>query len=392
MKVLLVDDDIAFLNLFKAMTKNKIDVFTAENGKQGLDILRRHGPFSVIISDYRMPEMDGLEFLEKALKIAPETVRLLLSGQADVSVALDAVNICKVFKILVKPCKNKDLAEALKEAFSQYRLISAETELMTNTLSSIVHLVGDVASILRPGIYDRTSRMLPLVRAIALEMKDHDFWATEAATSLSVLGFIFLSPELLEKMSRGQILTGNDHKQFAQHAKDSSRLISRVPRLEKVAAILAMQEEDYSLEISDNGLVGDSIPLGARILRVVSDYDRLVSGDRVKGEAVSILKNRQGRYDPKVLGALDKVLGEEARFYIREIYPLGLESGMVLAQDVFGNIGGKRVKLISKGQMLSDTTIDYLHKNAEHMLDVTKKVLVRESSDRKRVESSNGDS
>ncbi len=381
MKVLLVDDDIAFLNLFQSMARKKLEVVTAENGELGVRALREKGPFAVVISDYRMPGMDGLEFLKKSLSIAPETVRVLLSGQADLSVALEAVNDCKVFKILVKPCSKKELASALKESFEQYRLISAERELMSNTLNSIVHMVGDVASLLRPDIYDRTSRIMPLVRSVALQMKDPDIWATEAATSLSVLGFIFLPDELIEQMGKGKIFTGSNHRQFSLHAKYSSRLIKRVPRLEKVTDILAMQEEDYSTEVTENGLAGDALPLGARILRVVSDYDRLVTGDRAKGEAVSILKKRQGRYDPKVLGALDKVLGDDAKFFIREVYPLGLEAGMVLAQDVYGVMADKKVKLIAKGQTLNETTIDYLHKNAESMLDITKKVLVRESAD-----------
>jgi response regulator RpfG family c-di-GMP phosphodiesterase len=383
MKVLLVDDDVAFLNLFENMAKNKLDVYTAEDGKQALKLLHACGPFPVVISDYRMPGMDGLEFLEKALEESPETVRILLSGQADTSVLLEAVNVCKVFKVLIKPCNKKDLSQALREAFVQHRLISAEKELMGNTLNSIVKMVGDVASILRPGLYDRTSRILPLARSIALEMNDPDLWATEAAASLSILGYIFLSEDLLEKLGRGQILTGNDHKNFKVHARDSARLISRIPRFEKVTEILSSQEEDYSLEITDAGLEGDSLPLGSRILRVVSDYDRLLSGDRVIGEVVSILKLREGRYDPKVLGTLEKVLGEEAKFYIREVYPLGLEAGMVLAQDIIGKIDGKKIKLVSKGQKLNETVIDYIHKHAENMLDITKKVLIKESSDRK---------
>lgn len=383
MKVLIVDDDTAFLNLFEGMSKNKVEFHTAENGRDGLKALRCCGPFQVIISDYRMPEMDGLEFLKTALDESPETVRILLSGQADVSVALEAVNVCKVFKILVKPCKRKELSDTLKEAFIQYRLISAEKELMSNTLNSIVHLVGDVASILRPGLYDRTSRIMPLVRSVALEMRDHDLWALEAASSLSILGFIFLPEDILGKLEKGQILTGSDFKHFAQHARDSSRLIKRIPRFEKVTAILEDQETDYSTEITENGLAGESIPLGARILRVVSDYDRLILGDRVKGEAVAILKRREGRYDPKVLGALEKVLGDEAKFYIREVYPLGLESGMVLAQNIIGEMNGKKIKLVSKGQTLNDTTIDYIYKHAESMLDITKKVLIKEPSDKK---------
>ena len=87
-----------------------------------LDILQREGPFAVVVSDYRMPEMDGIQFLTQAKKMAPDTVRIMLSGQANLDVSIQAVNEGSIFRFLNKPCLTEQFIKVLTAAIEQYRL------------------------------------------------------------------------------------------------------------------------------------------------------------------------------------------------------------------------------------------------------------------------------
>ncbi len=128
----------------------------------------------------------------------------------------------------------------------------------------------------------------------------------------------------------------------------------------------------------DGGFSRDEIPIGARILKVVSDFDRLKSGGRAAGEALAMMNLRGKRYDPKVIKELGNLLGAEARYHVREVYPLGLAEGMELAEDVYGVVKGKKIKFLSKKQVLDSKIIDYIHRNAESIIDITKKISIRE--------------
>ncbi|SDL64391.1 Response regulator c-di-GMP phosphodiesterase, RpfG family, contains REC and HD-GYP domains [Maridesulfovibrio ferrireducens] len=378
-RVLFVDDDVASHLLFKQFLKKLPEVVCVSNGEEGLQLLKERDDFKVIISDYDMPLMNGIEFLSKAKEVRPQVVRILLSGRADLQVAVEAVNECDVFRLLTKPCSAKVLKIALRDAFEHHRVITSEKELMNKTVRSVIHLISDVTSLLKPERYTRTARILPLVKALCRKFSEADRWSTEVAAVLSVVGFIFLPDSLMAKVEDGAVLSGSDYKTYLQHTRYSSKLISGIPRFENVATILSLQEANCVQDQRDGGFSGDEVPLGSRILKVVSDYDRLSLGGRPKGEVLSMLKRRADRYDQNVLNGLIDILGDDATYYLREVYPLGLERGMILAQDVFGDIKGQRVKFLAKGQKLSDAMIDYIYKNSESIMDITQKIVIREN-------------
>jgi serine phosphatase RsbU (regulator of sigma subunit) len=116
-----VDDDTHLLAALRRQLRRKVDLQTAESGPDGLAAITREGPFSVIVTDYRMPGMDGIEFLSRARKLAPDTVRMLLTGSADLHAAIQAVNQGNIFRFLTKPCSPEDLLEALQSGVRQYR-------------------------------------------------------------------------------------------------------------------------------------------------------------------------------------------------------------------------------------------------------------------------------
>lgn len=120
-RVLFVDDDPNLLAAMRRQLRRKVEIETVTGGREGLDVIRRSGPYPVVVTDYCMPEMDGIEFLTEVRKIAPETVRMLLTGSADLNAAIQAVNQGNIFRFLTKPCPPEMLLEAVQLGLREYR-------------------------------------------------------------------------------------------------------------------------------------------------------------------------------------------------------------------------------------------------------------------------------
>lgn len=119
-RVLFVDDDYNVLDAYKRQLRKKFDIETALGSEEGLAAVRDNGPYSVIVSDLRMPGMDGIQFLSCVKEEVPESVRMMLTGYADLQNAIKAINSGSIFRLLTKPCAPQVLAEALAEGFEQY--------------------------------------------------------------------------------------------------------------------------------------------------------------------------------------------------------------------------------------------------------------------------------
>ncbi|MGA2887580.1 MAG: response regulator [Terracidiphilus sp.] len=129
-RVLFVDDEKDVLDGYQRMLYKDFAVSTALGGQQGLASIQEHGPYAVVISDMRMPGMNGAEFLAQVRQKAPGTVRMLLTGCSDMRVAIDAVNEGNIFRFLTKPCEKEALVSAIKIGLVQYHSAAAEMELV----------------------------------------------------------------------------------------------------------------------------------------------------------------------------------------------------------------------------------------------------------------------
>jgi serine phosphatase RsbU (regulator of sigma subunit) len=116
-----VDDDPKILAAFQRQLRKKVVIETVESGSEGLEVLRHNGPFALVVTDYCMPGMNGIEFLGRARQIAPETVRIMLTGSADLGAAIQAVNQGNIFRFLTKPCSPENLLEAVQAGIYEYR-------------------------------------------------------------------------------------------------------------------------------------------------------------------------------------------------------------------------------------------------------------------------------
>lgn len=133
-RILCVDDEPHILEAFQRQFREQFAIETAVGGERALAAIAEHGPFAVVVSDLRMPDMDGIRLLSTIRERAPETVRILLTGYADLQAAIEAVNAGHIFRFLTKPCPSETLAKALEAGLAQYRLITAEKALLEQTL------------------------------------------------------------------------------------------------------------------------------------------------------------------------------------------------------------------------------------------------------------------
>lgn len=334
-KVLFVDDDPHVLAGVQRQLRKAFQVDSAQGAEEGLKALRQHGPYAVVVSDLRMPKMDGIQFLARVRELAPDTVRMMLTGYAEVEVAIQAVNEGNVFRFLTKPCDSDTLAKALESGLAQYRLVRAEKELLEQTLRGSIKVLTQILSLLNPEAFGRASRVVRYVREIAYVLKVKDIWQLETAAMLSQIGCIMLPETTLKKIYQGQLLDPEEFQLSEMAPFVAADLVSQIPRLEPVAEIIAYQGKCFNgFGNPKDDRKGVDIPLGGRILKVALDFDALVTAGTRKNAAIFELKKRSGWYDPEVLTALETVVWLEARYLVQEVMHHQLADGMILDQDV----------------------------------------------------------
>jgi response regulator RpfG family c-di-GMP phosphodiesterase len=352
-KILFVDDDSKVLASYRRGLRKEFAIETAVGSEEALALIEREGPFAVIVSDLRMPGADGIQLLAQVRQLAPDTVRIMLTGYSDVDAAIGAVNEGSVFRFLTKPCPPETMVAALTAAVGQYRLVTAERDLLQKTLRGSVRVLIDVLALVNPTAFGRAARVRQLARRLAEKLGSPVDWQLEVAAMLSQVGCVTLAQETLEKIYRGQPLSDAETRSFLDHPKAGHDLISNVPRLEPVAEIIKYQEKHYDgTGVPFDSRRGAELPLGSRILKIALDFDSLLSAGASSGKAVKEIGGRIGWYDPSLVAALTEIFKAEITHDIRSVRVDELAPGMILAQDVFTATG---ILLIPKGLEVTPT-------------------------------------
>lgn len=354
-KILCVDDDPHILSAFQRQLRREFDLEVAESGALGLARLTERGPFAVVVSDLSMPGMDGIAFLSRVKAAAPDTVRVMLTGQADLSTAIEAVNQGAIFRFLTKPCATQTLAGALAAGVEQYRLVRAERELLEKTLAGSVKLLTDTLSLVSPAAFGRAVRVQRLMRRLAERLGVSARWEFELAALLSQVGCVSLPAEVVDNLHDGRPLSPDERRMFEAHPQIGRELIANIPRLEGVAEIIAYQEKRYDGQGPPrDDRAGQALPLGARALHVALDFDTLTSSGKSTGEALLSMQapDQAGAYDPALLSALAAALELEVRYEPRSVTLDQLAGGMILADEVKSDRGQL---LVAKGQEVTTT-------------------------------------
>ncbi|HEV7912127.1 MAG TPA: HD domain-containing phosphohydrolase [Albitalea sp.] len=401
--VLAVDDEPNIVSALRRTLRSRgFTVHTALGGAEALQILEAQ-PVDAIISDMRMPEMTGAQFLQAARVKLPEAVRILLTGYADITSTIEAVNNGEIFRYLSKPWDDEVLLSVLHDGLERKRLSRERDRLLALTREQNEQLqahaeqleekvrertkdlqratddvkaaharisadfqgtVKVLSTILekRPGLTDGCSRRVaehakrlgPRVGLCGDELQD-----TVYAALLEDLGKLtFPEPWLTTPLSA---LNGRDRDEFMKHPLHGDGYMMSLDSLRGAGRVLRSLYERWDGKGMPAHLAGDAIPLGSRVLRAASEYERLRSGSLEArrfshDDACKWLRNGSGtRFDPTVADAFAALLNEDPNVVpTRTLGVAALMPGMVLAQDLTAGIG---VLLLSKDHLLDDTMI-----------------------------------
>jgi response regulator RpfG family c-di-GMP phosphodiesterase len=357
-RILFVDDEPNVLSAIKRQLANKFRIDTATAPQEALKAVAQNGSYAVVVSDLRMPVMDGIQFLSKVRDMSPDTIRMMLTGNADLNTAIKAVNEGSVFRFLTKPCAENELTNVLNIGLHQYRLVTAEKELLEKTLRGGIEVMTDLLSMANPEAFGRSLRVSRTVTEIASRLEVSDLWQMDTAAMLSQIGWLLLPAHTLRKLYDGKKLTSVETKTLNMNPMISADLIRNIPRMEQVAEIILYQNKHFDgTGQPDEKCWGKLIPLGSRILKVALDFDLLEAQGITKGDALVQMHDRTGWYDPEVMEALEKVVGIEKDFQVREVKVFELKTHMILDQDVRSTTGQL---LISKGRGLNEVALKRL--------------------------------
>ena len=357
-RILCVDDEPNVLEGLSLHLRRRFDVATAQSGADALALLERDGPTDAIISDMRMPGMDGATFLGKARQRHPDSVRMLLTGQADMASAISAVNDGQIFRFLTKPCAPADMLAAVTAAVEQHRLITSERVLLEQTLHGSIKALTDVLALTHPTSFGRAMRIKQNVSDMLDATAAADRWQVEVAAMLSQLGSVALPPDVSEKVYFGRDLSPQEQAMVARVPQVTEQLLGNIPRLEVVRHMLSGLDRPLARDAVASDADRQLVAHGVQMLRIAVDYDVLEGQGSTAQVAFSVLRGRQGRYDAAILEAFAGARGEAAPTNeIRELALAQLASGMVVAQDVMMTSGAL---LVARGYELTGSLLERL--------------------------------
>ena len=322
--------------------------------KSILATIKKEGPFEVVISDFKMPEMNGNQFLSQVRNFNQDTVRMMLTGYADLPTTIDAVNEGNIFRLLTKPCSSEKLISTINEGVKQYKLVTAEKELLDKTLKGTIKVLIDILATVNPAAFSRVSRFQKFVKPICNLLNITNRWEVEVSVLLSQIGLVTMPPDLLEKKYSGQDLPEDQEVIFNTHPSVGKSLIANIPRLESIAESVNYQFHPYTpVDKNDEKTkYGESLPQVSRILKVLNSFDTYVTAGNSVEAAYDKLKENEKEFDPNIMIALDASIAgvyENLKLFSQKIK--NVEPGVVSAADIKDKNGQV---LVTKGAEITE--------------------------------------
>ena len=366
--VLCVDDEPRVLDGLETVLEWDYDVKTASSGAEALSLLESaakdgRAP-SVVISDMRMPGLNGAQFLSRVRQGYPDISRMLLTGYAELEAAMSAVNDGAIYRMLLKPCPPDNLLAAVAQGVEQCELIRRERALLEETLHGAVGALIETLAIASPLAFSRERPIRNYMDHLVQELGLEDAWMFRVAASVVLLGLISVPEGTLERYYSSGELSAADRTMLEKSYRLAHDLIVQIPRLESVAKMVL-----HAHHPEDATKCDERVRLGAKLLRFVLDVDLLV----VRGATLQRACAKLRVQSPDWTYILHFLSDEQSASSILSVSLEKLDANMVLESDVRSASGQLLVK---KGQMLTKPMIDRLH-NFDASVGVVQPLLVR---------------
>ena len=330
-RILCVDDEQNVLDSFRRLLRKDFDLNTANSGADGLLLMEQNGPFAVVVSDFKMPGMNGVEFLTKAKTLEPDTIRIMLTGQAEEMTAAKAINDGRIFRFLYKPITSSEFLKCLHEAIRQYNLVSAEKDVLERTLKGSIEAMTEILSLTNPLAFSRATKVQGLCKQVGENMGLQDLWQIEVAAMLSHLGYVTIPAAILEKRSTGQQLSPSEFQMFEDLPQTTQKLIGHIPRLEKTIQIIKIAQGNDSLSTFS---MEDEVSMAAAILRSVTKLDQMLEKGYGRNEAISEMISHSGHYNRTVVDQLKLLKTEQSGTRTKRLNIDQLRVGMILNEPI----------------------------------------------------------
>tara|TARA_B100001057_G_scaffold155210_1_gene155415 strand:- start:537 stop:1676 length:1140 start_codon:yes stop_codon:yes gene_type:complete len=330
-KILCVDDEESILRGFQLNLRKDFELHLASNGVEGLKVFDQEGGFALVLSDMRMPQMDGATMLSEIKKRDPEVVTVLLTGHTDFESAMSAVNEGSIFRMLSKPCPPEMLIRVLGDGLAQHDLIKSKRILLDQTLRGAVDALAQSLSTAKPLFFGRAQRVRRIANELSDMLKIEDTWRVDIASIFSQLAYISLPESVTEDVYYKRDLTSEVKEMVRKFPEETEKIIEKIPGLEDVVEILGKLTVQHRFEEDDD----TGLRKAASILRVALDFDYYEEQGHDRSLIVQTLKSRKDDYDPEVTECLSQLLVvAEQKYRLEEITIRKLEVGMRLAQEL----------------------------------------------------------
>ncbi|MBN3560868.1 HD domain-containing phosphohydrolase [Aliamphritea spongicola] len=407
--LLLVDDETSVLNALKRVLRRmKCTVHTAESGKAGLAVLEEH-PVDLVISDMRMPEMGGEEFLAIVAERWPDTERIVMSGYSDTQATIDAINKGKISRFMTKPWKDDEVLSVVAKGFELTELRQRADKLeavkeqktrelaqlnktleqkveqrtqqlrdshqsLQNSYRAVVRMFSSITArrMGQDSRYNQNLNKLLLLMADRLNITGADLKQLFYAWQLRNIGKLSFDDELLKPAYVD--LNAEQQRRFQRHPVLANASMVLVKPLHAAGQIVLQHKEYLDGSGYPSGLTAEHISRGAQVLAVLNDFVELINGryqprPYSSEEALQFLREFEGlRYDPHLIetlaGAVATLAKEGDAIQDERILSHGMKPGMSLTRDLLSEQG---VLLLSAGAKLDQDTINRLTEMEENL-------------------------
>jgi response regulator RpfG family c-di-GMP phosphodiesterase len=403
LKILFVDDEENVLRSLKRLFMDgEYHVLTSTSGRQGLDILKVN-EVAVVVSDQRMPQMNGTEFLEHVKKVSPDTVRILLTAHADAEAAVDAINRGGAYLYITKPWNNDDFLVSVRSAAERYSLgkenkhlteltrqqneelknwnsklktyVRQQTADLTNKNQEVIEMneklkvnfrdfmvtISNLIELENTTVANHSNNVAVISKKIAqkIGLDGRETQNVAIAAQLHDVGKIGISETILLKDVGS--LSSFESEEYRKHPVRGQAVLDSNETLRDAGGLIRSHHESMNGKGFPDGLKGENIPLGSRIVSIVDRYDRLVRKHSAEQALDEVGRSTPHCFDPDLYDVLEAVLKENTvqclfidQAVERELHPDEILPGMRLSRGVRSGTG---LLLLGEGSILTPKKI-----------------------------------
>jgi CheY-like chemotaxis protein len=352
-EILLVDDDANLLSGITRSLHGAYRMHTATNGRDGLSVLAKSPEIAVIVSDMRMPGMDGVSFLGAARQAAPNAVRIMLTGNADQATAVNAINEGSIFRFVCKPASRDKLVAAIDAALRQHQLITAEKQLLERTVAGSIQVLTEILSMFDERSFGKCTVLRDLVRKCSSLVEPERLWEVETAAMLEPIGSVAIPSVVMTRTRQGAALTVTEKRMLERIPEVGFQLLNKIPRLEPVAVIVRAMARPLAAEAA----------AGVRLLQILRAALERSSDGRSLSAALAEMQREVDKFDARLLGDVARILQSDAASpsegprQIEELPLAALREGYITTKPILSKEG---TVLVGASQVLTNTTLERL--------------------------------